>query len=63
MKQPPGYVAQGEMISADLGRQSMNSNRVQGHGLRNSAWLSLVLALFAVIQITRSLFVVLNLAQ
>jgi len=51
------------ILSADLGRQSIDSNRVQEHGLRSSVWLSLVLDLLSVIQITQYLFVVLNLAQ
>jgi len=38
----------------------MNSNRVQGRGLRSSVWLPLVLNLLVVIQITQYLFVVLS---
>ena len=51
MEQPLGYVV-GRMMSADLERQSMNSNRVQGHGLhglRSSDRLSLILALLTVL--------------
>ena len=61
MEQPLGYVVQGRLLSAESERRFMNSNRVQGHGLRNSAWLSLVLAFLVVIQITQSLFVALSL--
>ena len=35
IEQPPGYVDQGRMMSADLRRQSMNSNRIQGHSLKS----------------------------
>jgi len=63
MEQPLGYVTQGRMLSTDLKRQFMDSNKVQGHGLRSSAWLSLVLDLLVVIQITQSLFVILTQAQ
>jgi len=52
----------GEILSVDSGRRSMSSNRVQGHDLRSSAWLSVVLDLLVVIRITQCLFVVQSLA-
>ena len=45
MEQPPGILLRGRILSVDLGRGFMDSNRVQGHSLRSSAWLSLVLDL------------------
>ena len=58
-----GMLLRRRMMYADLGRQSMDSKRVQEHGLRSPAWLSLILALLAIIQITQFLFVILSLAQ
>ena len=55
IEQPPEYIAQGENTVCSSGRRSMNSNKVQGHGLRSSIWLSLVLNLLVVIQITQCL--------
>jgi len=63
MKQPPWYIAEGRILSVDSGRRSMNSNKVQGYGLRSSTWLYLVLNSLVVIHIIQYLFVELSLAQ
>ena len=59
MEQPPGYVAQEKTKVCHLKKVIMlymNSSRVQGHSLRSSVLLFLILAFANVILITVSSF-------
>ena len=38
MQQSPGMLLKGRILFVDLRRRSMDSNKVQGHDLRSSAW-------------------------